>query len=203
MPTDTTLEQPGDWEPLEGAPEGIEITPAKARHGETAALRVLVAGAIAVVIVASTNKEFELDRFFVPKEFVLHLTALVAGVLAIGAFRRVRLNWVDLCLAGFLAFSAASAYFAADRMLAARGLAISVSGVAIYWAARSVRESGHARPLLTGLAAAVVVGCVTCLLQAYGMETEFFSINRAPGGTFGNRNFIAHLAAFGLPIVLF
>jgi O-antigen ligase len=43
---------------------------------------------------------------------------------------------------------------------------------------------------------------VTSLLQAYGLEWRFFSQNRAPGGTLGNRNFIAHAAAFGLPLVL-
>jgi hypothetical protein len=40
------------------------------------------------------------------------------------------------------------------------------------------------------------------LLQAYGLETDFFSVNRAPGGTLGNRNSVAHLAAFGFPVVL-
>ncbi len=202
MPTDITLEQADDWEPID-RPEGVVVDLETTDRGGTAALRALQVGAIAVTLVASTNKAFELDRFFVPKELVLHLTAFVAGILALRAFRRVRLTWMDLCLVGFLAFSVASAYFAADVMLAARAVAISVSGVAIFWAARAVREVGHAVPLLAMLAAAVVLGCVTSLLQAYGVETELFSINRAPGGTFGNRNFVAHLAAFGLPVVIY
>src|SRR5690606_1128715 len=56
---------------------------------------------------------------------------------------------------------------------------------------------------LGACAIAIVLGCITSLLQTYGVETDFFSINRAPGGTFGNRNFVAHMAAFGLPVVLF
>jgi O-antigen ligase len=40
---------------------------------------------------------------------------------------------------------------------------------------------------------------VLCLAQAYGLETEYFSTNRSPGGTFGNRNFVAHIAVIGLP----
>ena len=34
------------------------------------------------------------------------------------------------------------------------------------------------------------------------MQSEYFSLNRSPGGTFGNRNFVAHLAAIGLPVIL-
>ncbi|MGH9423354.1 MAG: O-antigen ligase family protein, partial [Thermoanaerobaculia bacterium] len=42
----------------------------------------------------------------------------------------------------------------------------------------------------------------TSLLQTYGLNIEFFSLTRAPGGTLGNRNFIAHVAAFGFPLLL-
>jgi O-antigen ligase len=58
------------------------------------------------------------------------------------------------------------------------------------------------RPLIVALAFAVVLGAGTSLAQAYGVQTEFFSLNRAPGGTFGNRNFVAHLAAIGSPVVV-
>ena len=40
----------------------------------------------------------------------------------------------------------------------------------------------------------------TALLQAYGLRIDFFAQSRVPGGTLGNRNFIAHVAAFGLPL---
>jgi O-antigen ligase len=33
------------------------------------------------------------------------------------------------------------------------------------------------------------------------VQSEYFSLNRVPGGTFGNRNFVAHLAAIGAPVV--
>src|SRR5262249_54430020 len=42
----------------------------------------------------------------------------------------------------------------------------------------------------------------TSLAQTYGVQSEYFSLNRVPGGTFGNRNFIAHLAAIGTPVVM-
>src|SRR5437764_1430588 len=65
-----------------------------------------------------------------------------------------------------------------------------------------MRGAGLAVPLVAALAAAVVAVAVTALLQTYGLETTLFSENRSPGGTLGNRNFVAHAAAFGLPLVL-
>jgi O-antigen ligase len=55
------------------------------------------------------------------------------------------------------------------------------------------------RPILIAAAIATVVAAALSLAQAYGLETEYFSANRAPGGTFGNRNFVAHMAVIGLP----
>ena len=176
------------------------VVPASGR--ERAALWTLRLGALAVVLAATTDMAFELDRFFIPKELVLHLTALLAALLAAAAFRRAPFTVVDVLLAGFLLLSALSALTATNRWLATRALALSVSGVALFWAARGVREAGLARPLCRALAFAVVVGAGTCLLQTYGVRIDFFSVNRAPGGTLGNRNFVAHMAAFGLPVLL-
>jgi hypothetical protein len=183
-------------------PDRPSWAPAGPARGARLALRVLQLGALAVVLAASTHKVFELDRFFVPKELVLHATALAAGLLAAGAFRRVAFGRVDLLLLGFLLLGALSALAATNGWLAARALALSASGVAVFWAARGVREAGLARPLLGALALAVVAAAGTSLLQTYGVRTDLFSLNRAPGGTFGNRNFVAHLAAIGLPVVL-
>jgi len=192
-PFDATLTAP----PVH--PAAVPTPPSRA---ERLALRVLQGGALAVVLAAVRFKVFELDRFFVPKEMVLHLAALLAGVLALGSARRVRATRVDALLLGFLALGAASAVFATNPWAAGRALAVSVSSAGVFWAARGVARAGLARPLLAALAAAVVLGAATALLQAYGVRTELFSLNRAPGGTLGNRNFVAHLAAFGMPVVL-
>lgn len=162
------------------------------------ALRVLQLGAVTVVPAVALLHVFELDRFFIPKELVLHLTALLAGFLAL----RVRMVRVDLLLASYLLLSVVSALFATNPWLAIRAVAISVSGVLIFWIARALREAGLERALLGALAFAVVLAAITCLLQTYGIDLAIFSENRAPGGTLGNRNFVAHIAAFGLPLVL-
>ncbi len=156
-------------------------------------------GALAVVLAASIRTTFELDRFLAPKELVLHLTALIAGLLVL---RSVRATSVDLLLATYLLLSAVSVVFATNRWLGLRALTVSASAIAIFWIARALADAGLARPLLGALAFAVVLAAGTALLQAYGIRLDIFSLNRAPGGTLGNRNFVAHAAAFGLPICI-
>jgi O-antigen ligase len=165
-------------------------------------LRIIQLGAMAVVLVVATLHLFELDRFFIPKELVLHLTALLAGLLAFRAIARAGMTRIDRLLAWYLLAGVVSALFATNPWLAIRAVTISASGVVIFWIARALREAGMERALLGGLAAAVVLAAITCLLQTYGIDLAVFSENRAPGGTLGNRNFIAHVAAFGLPLVL-
>jgi O-antigen ligase len=165
------------------------------------ALSVLQVGAIAVVLAAAPYKAFDLDRYFVPKELVLHLCALLAAALCASVWRRFTVTAVDVLLAAFLAASVTSAAFATNRWAAERAVAISISGALLFWAASALRRVGLVRPLLIALAFGVVVGAGTSLAQAYGMRTEYFSLNRAPGGTLGNRNFIAHLCALGTPLV--
>jgi hypothetical protein len=173
-----------------------------ATRAERLGLCTLQLGAIVVVLAAAGYRSFELDRFFVPKELTLHLTALLGGLFAIRAFRRVRFTWTDVLLVAFLLLSVASAALATNVYLGVRAVAISASAVALFWAARSLRTAGLARPLFAALGTAVVIGAGTALLQAYGVRTDFFALNRSPGGTLGNRNFVAHMAAFGLPVVL-
>ncbi len=166
------------------------------------ALRVMQIGAIAIVLASSTLRPFDLDRFFIPKELVLHLTALLAGAAMLRRFTRVALSRIDLLLGGFLALGVVSAIFATNPWLAFRALAISISGVVLFWSARSLRQVGLARPLLNALGFAVVLTAITALLQAWGLDLSLFSANRSPGGTLGNRNFIAHVAAFGFPLLI-
>lgn len=71
------------------------------------------------------------------------------------------------------------------------------------------RLPGHQRgfgalgdQLLDGVALAVVVAAATSLMQAYGVHLDVFATTGAPGGTLGNRNFVAHICAFGIPVLL-
>jgi O-antigen ligase len=175
----------------------------EASGAERLALRVMQVGAIAVVIVVSTLHVFELDRFFVPKELAFHLTAVVAGLLLVRAMGRLGITRVEVFLSGYVVLSALSALLATNRWLALRALAISASSVVLFRVARTLRDAGLARAVIHGLGLAVMLVAVMSLLQTYGVRTDLFSENRAPGGTLGNRNFVAHVAAFGLPLLLF
>lgn len=169
---------------------------------EIAALRVLQFGAVAVVLAAAPYKTFDLDRFFVPKELLLHATALLASLLLIVRARRIGLSRADQLIGLFLALGALSALFATNWWLAGRAVAVSLSGAACFWSARTLARAGHGRQLVAALALAAIVGAVTSLLQAFGLRTEYVSLNRAPGGTFGNRNFMAHLCVIAAPALV-
>jgi O-antigen ligase len=171
-------------------------------RGGRLALRVVQIGAVAVVLAVTTFHAFELDRFFVPKELVLHVTAAVAGLLVLRELWRLGVTRVDRLLVIYLVLSALSALMATNRWLGVRALAVSGSSVLLFWVARVLRRANLHRALVGGLALAVVVVAATSLLQTYGLSLEIFSESRAPGGTLGNRNFVAHVAAFGFPLLL-
>jgi len=164
---------------------------------------LLQLGIVAVVVAVLPFKVFELERYFVPKELVLHVVALAVAVLFLLRARTITVDLADKLLAVFLVWSVASSLFATNYWLAQRALGISVSSAIIFWAARRLGAAGAYRPLLVAAAVATVCAAATGLAQAYGVETVYFSLNRAPGGTFGNRNFVAHFCAIGLPVLVY
>ena len=165
---------------------------------------VIQVAAFVIVLAALPYPVFELDRYTFPKELVLTSAALAASLVCLASARRLTVFMVDALLAGFLALSALSALFATNGWLSFRAVGVSLAGAALFWCARMVARAGRRDALLVGLASAVVLGALTGLAQAYGVvSTNLASIARAPGGTFGNRNFMAHLVAIGLPVLLY
>ena len=84
--------------------------------------RVIQIGAVAIVLAASLHVAFDLDRFLVPKELVLHVTAIVAGLATLRSPRRG--SSIDLLLVIYLALTALSLLVAQNRWLGLRALAI-------------------------------------------------------------------------------
>ena len=167
------------------------------------ALLVLQAGATTVVLAALPYQLFQLDRYTFIKELVLLMAGTTAALLCLAGAKRLTIFLVDALLAGYLGLSLVSALAASNGWLAARAVGVSLAGAALFWSARAVARTGRAVPLLAALAAAVVVGAVTGLIQAYGLiDSSLASLTRAPGGTFGNRNFMAHMVAIGMPVLL-
>ena len=165
-------------------------------------LLAIGAGTFACVLLVLPYRSFDLDRFFAPKELALHAAALIAGVAALASSSRLTISRTDRALAAWVIFSVLSVLGATNYWLTFRALAVTVSGAAVFWTARRVASAGLGPALTRVLALAVVAGAVTALAQAYGIKMEFAALNRAPGGTFGNRNFVAHLTAAGMPLVL-
>lgn len=170
---------------------------------ERVAAALLVIGAFAVVLAALPFKAFDLERFYVPKELVLFATAAAVAVALLDRARQLAVGWVDLMLAGWLGLSILSAAAATNWWLATRAVGVSLAGATIFWVARALGRTRLAYRVAAGLAAACVAASATALLQAYGLvESDYISLSRAPGGTLGNRNFVAHLAAIGLPAIV-
>lgn len=167
------------------------------------ARRTLQFGALLVVLAAVPAPLFDLDRYQVPKELVLHAAAFGAAYLILREVRSLPLALVDLLLIGYGGITLVSAAMATNGWLAFRAAGVTWAGLAIFWAARALARAGFARPLLGMLAFAVVAGAATALLQAYGADLPLESDRRAPGGSLGNRNFMAHLTALGVPLILF
>lgn len=168
-----------------------------------AARRVLQLGAVLIVLVAVPGPLFDLDRYQVPKELVLHLSAFGAAFLALRGARRLPLATVDLLLLAYGGVTLISALLAPNHWLAFRAAGVTWAGLALFWTSRAIARAGLTRPLLGVVAFAAVLGALSGLLQAYGAELPLGSARRAPGGTFGNRNFMAHLTALALPLVAF
>jgi O-antigen ligase len=171
--------------------------------GRIVVVAAIGAGLLAVVLAALPEKLFDLDRYFVPKELVLHCVALMCLASLLSRGRQLAVDGSDVLVALFVAWSGASAMLATNHWLAQRALGVTVSGAVIFWAARQLGAHGWHRALLVAAAAATVCAAATALAQAYGLSTEYFSLNRAPGGTFGNRNFVAHFCVIGLPALAF
>src|SRR5512132_3632319 len=87
----------------------------------------LQAGLILAVVAALPYKLFELDRYFVPKELVLHVAALLIAVLLVARRRSLSFDLADSLIALFLLWSAASALLASNYWLAQRLLGLTVS----------------------------------------------------------------------------
>ena len=182
--------------PRAAAPAVAEVT-GRARVGAT----LLVAGAFCAVLVWVPSQMFDLERYLVPKALALHLTALALLGLGLVPLRRSAWGRTGLLLAGVVGWGALTAAFATNRWLAFAAWGISFSSAALFLSARALPERLR-RPALAGILTAVVIGSALGIAQSYGLDAAWLSDSRPPGGTFGNRNFLGHLAAIAAPALL-
>lgn len=173
---------------------------ARRRDGVPAA--ILVIGAFAVVLAATPSDVYDLERYLVPKELMLGATALACLALLAPRWRRIEAGAVDVMLAAFVAWTALSAAAATNPWFALRGFGVTYSALVVYATAAAAARAGRGRAVLAGVAAAATLGGALGVAQAYGADWAWLAESRPPGGTFGNRNFLAHLMAIGTPVFL-
>lgn len=170
------------------------------RVAATAVALVLGIGTIAAALAVVASPLFDLDRFTVPKETALLGSALLAGCLILARVSQIRLGVVDLSLAAVVGTSAVSALLATNHWTSARSFGVIAAGATVFWASRFVAQQIGRRFLLGLVVLAIVAAASTGLAQAYGWSSPLWAGTRAPGGTLGNRNFLAHLAVIGVPL---
>jgi hypothetical protein len=167
-----------------------------------AGAHLLGAGLVLAVIVALPVAPTDLDRHQLPKEAVVHLVTWLAVLLVRPLPARELRPAVRLALGLLIGAAVLSSLTAANVWLAFRATSLLVTGAAALVTARQIAAAGGGTVLLTWCGMAGVVGAGTGLLQAYGFDSALFATNRIPGGTFGNRNFMAHFAGLALPVLV-
>ncbi len=177
--------------------ETSEPTRHRAGLGVTLAL-----GAVWVVLAGRQSMTFDLDRHLVPKELALHVTALVSLLLLTPHWRRLNLRIVDLLLLLAGLWAVVSSVLSTNPWIATRSVGVLLSGLVLFAAGRCLADSRWQSVVLVALASATVLGGAIGMAQAYGLDLDVLATTRLPGGTFGNRNFMAHLVTLGLPILL-
>jgi O-antigen ligase len=180
-----------------------EAVPRRGPAGTRLLAILLGLGALGVVLAGVRSELFDLDRHSVPKELVVHCVALLALPFILWRLRRVEAGISATLIAAFTAWSAVSFLFAVNHWIGFRAFGLSYAGFILFLAARRVRQDIGAAPLVGALAAAAATGALIGAAQAYGLHLPWLADERAPGGTFGNRNFLAHLVAIALPALAF
>ncbi len=191
-----------DSEPRTPPPYPMAVPAARPGRAATAAAIALVAGAFAVVLAAVPSRVFDLERYLAPKELALAATALLLLAVLLPGWRKVEAGAADTLLVAYVAWSALSAALASNRALAFDALGVSFGGLVVFLAARLAERRGAGRTVLVGLALASTLAAGLGIAQAYGVDLRVMADSRPPGGTFGNRNFLAHVTAIAAPILL-
>jgi len=182
----------------------VNAPPAPTGPDRSATVQAVLVGAGAFVIVLAGMRSavFDLDRHAVPKELTLHVVALGMLLLVVRQWRSLRAGVIEALLGAFVLWSALSALFATNHWIALRALGLTGSAFVLFITVRRLAGTALAGSVLGALAAAATLAAAIGAAQAYGLELDWLASERAPGGTFGNRNFLAHLVTIAVPAVI-
>ncbi|HEX8454107.1 MAG TPA: O-antigen ligase family protein [Longimicrobium sp.] len=142
-----------------------------------------------------------MSEYLIPKAAALNATAFACLLVGAWSARELRAGPADLFVLGSLLLTVLAALNSPAPATGLTASGIAVSFAVVFWSCRGAVRAGRGGLLLALAAAAVVLAAVVSLLDAYGAP-GVAAIESRPGGTFGNRNRLAHILALGLPLLL-
>lgn len=163
---------------------------------------LLGAGLLAAALVALPVAPTDLDRHQFPKESVFHLAVLAAALAAGRGVLTTLPRTIRWLLVAIVLWSGLGLVVATNPWLTVRAATLTASGALAFATSHFLTAHGQRSVLLRAAALAALLAVATALAQAWGLDHAAFSPVRAPGGTLGNRNFVAHLAAIALPLAV-
>jgi O-antigen ligase len=142
---------------------------------------------------------YDYDRFALPKEFAV--LALALSLLTVAIRRRATLeigaaDW--LILLGLLG-GALSAALADNKLMALRAISLSAAAALTFWLAQTLRA--ERTKVMACLVWALGIAAGLALAEASGLLDAMALRGRGPAGSAGNRNYLAHVLALGLPVL--
>lgn len=141
------------------------------------------------------------DSFSLPKELALHAAAfLVLACMLVTGMRAMRgpQTWL---VGGLVLFGWLGCLVAVNPWMATRAAALTTSMAVVWHAVRSIESARCARIIAGATVAAAALIALTVALEAHGVGGHSLP-GRAPGGSFGNRNFMAHTLVLLVPLTL-
>ena len=156
---------------------------------------LVISGLAACLYVYIPASPSQPELFFLPKEILLHVTALVAACyLLINPINRW--SWVDGCMVFYFLLSVISMVANSTYSVGWRPIGITASSIILFHVAREVGAERIGFPV-TMLS---IFFCSVAMLQAIGWLPDFSLDGRSPGSTLGNRNEAARVAVLFMPI---
>ncbi|HET9933701.1 MAG TPA: O-antigen ligase family protein [Polyangiaceae bacterium] len=161
-------------------------------------------GLVACALVYFGPASFGFERFSVPKEFVLALSATSALVLFLSDGRAFKSSRALLALSGLLVVGCLATWRGVtSEGYAVRSLSALISAVTVFLLAFALATEGHGPRLLKWAALATVLAALSALGEALHLLPVISMSGRGPGGTAGNRNFLSHFLVIGaVPLAL-
>jgi len=161
-------------------------------------VHLLGLGLVLAVLAALPAAPSDLDRFQLPKELMMHGAVWAALLLA----RPREWAWpsraIRVALGVLVLVSVISATLALNPWLGWRGAMLTTTAAIAFLLAHHLGRA-HGWLLVGWALTGATVAAAIAAAQAWGLESVLFAPRRAPGGTLGNRNFVGHIAALGLP----